>query len=403
MTQAQRIAAAAAVAIASFGVFIGTTLTSNPSNPAVTACGSTSGVTYSNPGSWTPLDPPTTIDNLGHGGVFNGTGNCYVLDQGISISHNSVTVNGGTYYLPLTSSSWWLANGSTCAGLPQPQELYAPILSLNNLSTGLGSSYQAQNDVVENVNLIGDNTTGAYLNVCAPGLKTGAAINPTLTNVSTYNTWGDGFEFWTTNGFVGGVGEPTTGIVATGLNVSTWGRDAFTCWCESSTFTNITADSTGTATNGSPDGFSFETDIEPWTSGYITVTNYVFENHSLIGGGQTAINAISGVTGPITFTQGNVVGKMNTTPNSGALNSATVTVSNTTWAVPNACTGQSACLEVGGSGTAVTYANDTFSGQGTPTYPLWSATGGANLLFQNCTLVAPFGSNDNASTVSILP
>ena len=301
-------------------------------------------------------DPSATIAALPSGGTFNGTG-CYNVPNGIRITQ-SVTINGGIYNDPTTTVG----------------KVFRPIIEVRG----------ASNVTLANLTVNGANTANKLYQaslVNEAGIDLKNTTNVVIRNVITNSTFGDGLELWTTGPTFK---NPNTNVTVDGLTVNRAGRNALTpADVTASSFTNMHLNSWGLT------AVDFESDITGVGAGNLTFSNSTW--------GGTFLQET--FTGPVTFSN--------------------IVMSNTIFLFarhpvifPITFNGGSLAIgkksnQVGVTArgpTGATFNGVTFTRTGTKNKsPMWTATGGSTLRFNQSTLVFPLGINDTASTVTVTP
>jgi hypothetical protein len=299
------------------------------------------------------------------GATWNGEGATYIVNEGISVPH-AMTLTDAT----LVDQTAW-------ANLPTLH--MAPIITVNRV-----------NDVtLSDLMIYGAHTalgTGGRYQASQAGIRLRSANNVTITQVQTFNTWGDGLET-TRNSDVSRLDNlPVMYLNVEGFTSTNAGRDCFTgSELQDSWVNGITC------INSARTAINFETDSPTSGSGNDIISNCNAPH----------INIIEYVYGPIDVTgctgvQGMLIHRRDyVTP-------AVVTVSNTTFgchrASPVPCVSQ--------EGGAVVLDHDTIGrekGTSKTTDPALSVTDDGSMSVVDSTIVPAVGGADSTSRLTITP
>jgi hypothetical protein len=201
----------------------------------------------------------TDPDNL----TFNGTGNCYVVTNGIELTaaNNGAIIEGGGYLDVQLGTS------------------LKPIFRVED----------ANNIKFEDLTVDGLNQTGQYKSgsVGQAGIETRASVGVTITDVAANYTWGDGLEMTDDPSSPATKMTPSSDIVVNGFTALNPGRDGISPSAVTNAYLfNIDL------TNPGLYAIDFESDIAGLGSG-----NVAFENVSLAG----IVDMVEALTGPIIF------------------------------------------------------------------------------------------------------
>jgi hypothetical protein len=299
------------------------------------------------------------------GSTWNGEGATYIVNEGISVPH-SMTLTNAT----LVDQTAW-AN--------QPTLHMAPIITV-----------QLVNDVtLSDLQIYGAHTTlnatGRY-QASQAGIRLRSANNVTISNVQTFNTWGDGLET-TRNAPVTRLdNSPVMYLNVEGFTSTNAGRTCFSPEeLEYSVVNHLTC------INSARTPINFETDIPLTGSGYDIITNCNVRR----------INFVEYINGPIGVS--NCTGLLGMLIHrKGAIVPATITVSNSTFA----CHRTSPIPCIGQQGGNVVLDQDTVSreaGTNPTTDPALSVTDHASMSVVDSTITPVVGTADSTSTLTITP
>lgn len=206
------------------------------------------------------------LDSLPSGAVFTSpAGACYLVDQGVQITH-PLTLIGGTFIDGTTASS------------PGDDQNFHPIIQI----------FDTTRVTVFDVTIEGQNVTGTYhpALVEQAGVKVVSSSDVTLDNISVSNTFGDGLELMADLGHR--IATPDTNLVVKNYTTNNAGRQGVTlAEVSHATFTNIKVISPA------DDGFDFESDEAELGSGNIAISDCTF---------QGGFNVAEPLSGPVTVT-----------------------------------------------------------------------------------------------------
>jgi hypothetical protein len=299
------------------------------------------------------------------GATWNGEGATYIVNEGISVPH-AMTLTDATL---LDQTAW--------ANLPTLH--MAPIITVSRVNDVTLSDlmiYGAHNAL----------GTGGRYQASQAGIRLRSADNVTITQVQTFNTWGDGLEA-TRNSDVSRLDNlPVMYLMVQGFTSTNAGRDCFTGSELQDSWVNAI-----TCINSARTPINFETDSPVSGSGYDIISNCNAPH----------INIIEYVYGPIDVTdctgvQGMLIHRRDhVTP-------AVVTVANTTFG----CHRSSPVPCVSQQGGAVVLDHDTIgreNGTSKTTDPALSVTDDASMSVIDSTIVPAVGGADSTSKLTITP
>jgi len=306
-------------------------------------------------------DPSAAIAALAPGDTFYGSG-CYLVPNGITLTQ-PVTLVGGTYVDPSTTKS--------------PSGRVQPVIWVSHTT-----------DVtLQGLTIIGGNPTGAFVKklVGQAGIELMNTARVTIEDVSVSGTFGDGLELWAN---APNELTPNTDVSVDGLAITKAGRNGISLSdVYGATFTNVSIDSWGLTS------VDFESDIAGIGAGNVTFADSTW-------GGTIFTEA---VTGPLSF-------ERCTNSNTIRLTARAATTFPITFSDGSLAIGSKATnIGVYAHGpTDVTFNNETFTRLPRPNgkpqkTPMWNASAGAKLTFNNSTLSMPLGINDATSVVTINP
>jgi hypothetical protein len=299
------------------------------------------------------------------GATWNGEGATYIVNEGISVPHAMTLTNAA------------LVDHTAWANLPTLH--MAPIITV-----------QVVNDVtLSDLQIYGAHTniggSGRY-QVSQAGIRLRSANNVTISNVQTFNTWGDGLET-TRNGPVTRLdNNPVMYLNVQGFTSTNSGRTCFSpLELAYSVVNHLTCiDSARTAIN-------FESDVPLNGAGNLIIANCNVRR----------INIIEYVSGPIDVD--NCTGLLGMLIHRrGIILPATVTVSNTTFA----CHRDSPIPCIDQLGGKVVLDHDTIgreAGATATTTPALAVTGHASMSVVDSTITPVVGTADSTSTLTITP
>lgn len=299
------------------------------------------------------------------GATWNGDGATYIVNEGISVPH-AMTLTDATL---IDQTAW--------ANLPTLH--MAPIIVVDRV-----------NDVtLSDLQIYGAHTnlgTGGRYQASQAGIRLRSANSVTISNVQTFNTWGDGLET-TRNAPVSRLDNlPVMYLNVEGFTSTNAGRDCFSPEeLQDSVVNHITCINSGRTP------INFETDIPLTGSGNDIIANCNVRR----------INIVEYVYGPIDVD--NCTGLLGMLIHrKGVVLPAVVTVSNTTFA----CHRNSPVPCISQQGGNVVLDQDTIGrdvGTSQTKDPALSVTDHASMSVVDSNIVPVVGTADSTSTLTITP
>ena len=310
-------------------------------------------------------DPSAAIEALPYGGVWNGRGKCYIVSNaGIAINQ-PVTVENALFINPQKLTK----------GVPK-HHFMRPFITVGPTS-----------DVtLQNLNMVGENATASYHGlpwVNEEGIKLNSTHHVTISNITTYDTFGDGLIL-----------DQASGKGA----------------CENVTVNNYTINSTGR--QGVTLASVEDSTLDNVHIGQTAESGWDFESDSAAGSGNITVNNASGagvhmnepLFGPVTFNNPDITAGHVWILNAAAASRQPVTFNGGTILLPIYDNGSPpAGITVEGPGN-LTFNNVNIgnvpSAYVKPHGASWIATNGAHITFNRSTPTGPAGSHDATSKVT---